>query len=262
MWVLVPDTFLIAMAFFVVGIVIYQDGTNRGRVILGGVIAVSMNLFLLLPWTLSQLFIGKQKFRQKLGNLTILIGAITSLSIVIQYCQKFKTQLAIISSANVRSLEEVRNYLLFYNQPGVLSKGDVFGWIHIPWIGFVDNTISFFAAPWTPTYKYVSGIWAIDSIYFPRYFLFTSICLTFFSYAGIAKLRLQDQRLYIFLVSLEFSCYLLFLTYGTHPFLFSPLLIGSRLFGILYLVHERKLYLYLYLAISVLLTSLSLNLLN
>jgi len=261
-WVLVPDTFLIAMAFFMVGIVIYQDGTNRRRVILGGIVAVSMNLFLLLPWTLSQLFLGKQKFRQNIGNLAIVIGTISSLSIVTQYCQKFKTQFTISPSAYVRSLEEVRSYLPFYHQPGVLSKFDVFGWIHVPWIGFVDNSISFFAAPWTPTYKYVSGNWAIDSIYFPKYFLFTSICLTFFSYAGINRLRLQNRSLYNYLISLEFSCYFLFITYGTHPFLFSPLLFLSRLYGILNLINQRRLYLYIYLAISITFTFFILDLLK
>jgi hypothetical protein len=261
-WFNVPDTFLLGTAFFSAAILIYQDGKSYFRVILSGLVASSLNLFFLLPWILGHILIGRKKMRLCFTQSFLLFALVGTISVLTQFFQRFRPTLELSSQVVGQDKVRIQSYLPFYKSDGFTSKVEVLGWIHVPWMGAVENFICFISAPWMPSYKYQSGIWAINSSFFHFSYLLFSITLTFFAYLGFWRYRGLHQNSSLFILGLEISTFLLFFTYSTHPFLFSPFLVLTRVIGVALFAADRKNRHYLIVAFSVLASLLSLNLIN
>jgi hypothetical protein len=259
-WIFVPDTFVVGITFFVLGVVLYNDGKKRRNVFLSGVVASSMNLFFFLPWMLAHFFLGRQLFFECMKRAIQVLFAVLVIAISAQFFQKYRPASLSEASPSVNPTLERYQYFPFYDQPGLLSSVDSLGWVHSPFMGFGMNLVSFFSAPWTQGYRYAPETWAIHSQLFPVLILIVAICLSLLSFLGIYLARIEFRTFFVFCCGLEISVCLLFLTYSIHPFLFAPFLIFSRISGLIILVNKYEFISFPVTLTSTFLTFFSLNL--
>ena len=237
-WTVVPDTFILGITFFLLGVVLYGDGSKSHRVILSGVVASSLNVFFLFPWLAAHSLLGRKTLVKSAGRAFSVIMAVGSMMFFAQYLSRFKPPERRVELPS--SMEKIEPFqdLPFYDASGVFSTVDFMRWFHSPFVGAGENLLTFFTSPWTQGYRYVSGTWAIDSVYLPFAFLFLAVLLTAVSYFGIFLMHVEHRTFMLFLFCLEISTCLLFLTYSTHPFLFAPFLLASRVSGLVYFGHK------------------------
>jgi hypothetical protein len=261
-WFAMPDTFLLAITFFSIAIVIYAEGSQKFRIVLSGIIASSLNLFLLFAWLAAHFWLGRKSPFKTLStaSLVILITGLASASG--QILNRETGQSSLPPTLAVQSTDPVTSVFPFYEGDGLLEKFSVLKWIHPPWIGIQENLLSFLSAPWMPSYKYDIANLPSNSERFPVLALILAISLSLLSFYGLFKSRRKFRNCVIFCFSLEITVFILFITYSTHPFLFSPFLLLPRLFGLLVLANGQKAKLYLPLSASFVATILSLYLLN
>lgn len=258
-WIVVPDTFMLGVTFFLLSIVLYGDGSSKLRIFFSGILATGMNLFLLLPWLLSHILLGRKFIINSFIRAMPVIIIVTAMTFATQYLQRFKSTFQ--NEDYEFSIQAIEPSLIsnLSGQSGVLASMETLVWIHSPFTGILKNLLSYFTAPWTQGYSYISGTYAIDSIFHPFWVLFLAITMTFFSFVGIYFLRNEFGVFASFLFSLEISTCFLFLTYSYHPYLFAPFLLVSRISGLIFFVRRFDLAIAPFLLITVSLTVLSLH---
>ena len=121
----------------------------------------------------------------------------------------------------------------------LVSKFPALDWFHLPMPGLTKNIISFFTSPWMPNYMYQGGIKATDSTQYSNILVGIAIIISILSFIGIWKRYHHFPVICNFCIALEISICLLFLTYGYHPYLFSTLLLVSRLIGLVLFIDYR-----------------------
>jgi len=236
----VPDTFILGITFFILGIVIYGDGTKNYRIILSGIISSSLNLFFFLPWTIAHLVLGRKNLVKSFSTLIPVSVSLALMVIVTQFLQRFKTVFPNQNlQSSINSVDPFQN-LPFADKSGIFSSVDSLGWFHSPFLGIGNSLLSFLTAPWTQGYSYVVGTWAVDSNFLPFWILFFAIISTLVSYLGIFIIKREYTVFVTFVVGLELATCLLFLTYSTHPYLFAPFLVFSRISGIILFVQRYE----------------------
>jgi hypothetical protein len=236
-WTVVPDTFILGITFFMLGVLLYGDGSRIHRVTLSGIFASSLNIFLLAPWLTAHILLGRKTLVKSVGRAVPSITIVAFILLSIQYLQRFKPpseSAGSISSEMIKSLRDSS----YYEPSGILSSVDAMGWFHSPFIGMRENFVYFFTAPWTQGYSYITGTWAIDSVFLPFAVLFTAVLVTLVSYFGIFFMHRKYRVFVSFAFGLEIWTCILFLTYSSHPFLFAPFLLISRVSGLIYFVYK------------------------
>jgi hypothetical protein len=119
---------------------------------------------------------------------------------------------------------------------GFFSKFSFLAWLHMPVPGVTKNIVTFFTSPWMPSYRYQNGVIATDSTQYSTIMLGTAIMISILSFIGIWKRYNRFPIICNFCIALEISICGLFLTYGYHPYLFSPLLLVSRVIGLVFFI--------------------------
>ena len=239
-WTFVPDTFIIGVTFFLLGVVLYGDGSNNLRITLSGIVAASLNIFLFVPWIIAHILLGRKTLFKSLSRMIPALVVVTTMIFSSQYLQRFTPRVLNVDlQDSIHKIEPSRN-LPFYDQSGIFASVDALGWIHSPFIGTAKNLLSFFSAPWTQAYSYDSNTWAIDSDFHPFLVLFLALALTLLSFAGIYLMKNEYRVFMSFIFSLEIATCLLFLTYGTHPYLYAPFLFVSRISGLIFFVRRYE----------------------
>jgi len=237
-WFFVPDTFILGITFFVLGIVIYDQGSKNYRIILSGIISTSLNLFFLLPWTIAHIVLGRKNLVKSFSTAISVFMSLASLVLVSQYLQRFRPFLPDQNlQPSINSVEPFLNVTLA-DKLGFFSTIDSLHWFHSPLLGIENNVLCFFTAPWTQGYSYVPGTWAIDSNFLPFWILFFATTLTLIAFLGIYFMKSEYKVFVSFIFGLELATCLLFLTYSTHPFLFAPFLLVSRISGLILFVQR------------------------
>ena len=259
-WFAIPDTFVLAIAMFSIAIVIYGEGHRKFRVVSSGIIASSLNLFLLFPWLVTHLFIGRKMPRRTLSDasLVILVTSLVSASAQLLTKENYQSDLPPMLAG--KSAVSFTSIFPFYGSEGLFGKVSVLQWIHFPWEGVQENLLSFLSAPWMPSYKYDITNLPSDSERFPVIALLLAISLSCVSFYGLFASRRRYRTVFVFCLSLEITVLILFVTYSTHPFLFSPFLILPRLLGIVMLTNSQKGKFYLLVFVSMMTTVISLQL--
>jgi hypothetical protein len=258
-WTVVPDTFIVGITFFVLGVLVYGDGSKSYRVILSGIVATSLNVFFLVPWLTAHIFLGRKTLVQSVGRAFASITIVAFMLLSSQYLQRFKPLVQIVDGRTSMDVTKPFRELPFDDELGILSSIDSIRWFHSPFIGLGENLLSFFTAPWTQGYRYVSGTWAVDSDFLPFAVLFLAVLLTVASYFGIYFMRKENRVFVSFVFCLEIATCILFLTYSTHPFLFAPFVLASRIFGLIFFVYKFGIAFFPLILISSILTVSSLQ---
>lgn len=233
-WTLVPDTFILGITFFMLSIVLYGDGSVTYRVFLSGIIAASLNIFFVLPWIIAHLYLGKKTLVLSFWKALPPMFAVITMILSTQYLQKFKPPTPNEElQGSIQAIKPLVHFP-FSNHSGIFSSVDSMGWFHSPFLGTAKNLLSFFTAPWTQGYNYVPGIPAIYSDLLPLLILLLATLLTFMSFLGLFIMKNQYRVFVSFIFSLEVATCFLFLTYSTHPYLFSPFLCVGRISGLIF----------------------------
>jgi hypothetical protein len=237
-WVTVPDTFILGITFFTIGILLYGDGSKMLNVTLSGIVASSLNVFLFLPWLIAHMLLGRKMLVKSLCRISPATIVVTTIVLFTQYLQKFKPPVMNEDlRASIGGIEAYSN-LPLSDRSGALSSVDSLRWFHSPSLGTSRNLLSFFTAPWTQGYSYEQETWAIESELFPFVILLLAILLSFFSFLGIYFIKNENRVFVSFILSSEIATCLLFLTYSTHPYLFAPFLFVSRISGLIFFVRK------------------------
>jgi hypothetical protein len=236
-WTAVPETFLLGITFFMLGVLLYGDGSRIHRVTLSGIFASSLNVFLLAPWLTAHILLGRKTLVKSVGRAFPSITIVTFILFSTQYLQRFKPPSESAGSISTEMFKSFRDSS-YYDPSGIFSSVGSMGWFHSPFIGMRENLIYFFTAPWTQGYSYIAGIWAIDSVFLPFAVLLAAVLLTIVSYFGIFFMHRKYRVIASFALGLEIWTCILFLTYSSHPFLFAPFLLISRVSGLIHFVYK------------------------
>ena len=239
----VPDTFVLSTALFFYGIVIL---TRRETVFWVGVsflVSSGTNLFFAIPWTIYYFVVRRLDRSIKLFAL----GAILPL-LFLQGLQWLARKI-LPSETLTGTLDDSPSLGNSGESPlpsgfwaeSFLSSSDALKWLHSPLDNLQVNLLSFVTAPWTVNYRYEMGLFPDQSQVLPIWIILGGISITFLSYVGIWQYREKNRRLFLLLCITELSCLVLFLTYGPHPYLFSPFLIATRALGVSMLATGQRL---------------------
>lgn len=237
-WIAVPDTFILGITGFMLGVLLYGDGSRIHRVTLSGIVASSLNIFFLVPWLTAHILLGRKTLIKSFGRAFPSITIVSFILFSIKYLEKFKpSSVSVDRRTSTEVILAVRDSA-YYDPAGIAAPFKSLGWFHSPFIGFGENLVYFFTAPWTQGYRYIMGTWAIDSVFLPFAVLFSAVLLTLVSYFGIFFMHRKHKILGLFAFSLEIWTCVLFLTYSNHPFLFAPFLLISRVYGLIYFTYK------------------------
>jgi len=243
-WIFVPDTFVLGSAAYIFAIRLYTGGSKYWRVISSGILASCFNLFLIIPWMVAHIYLGRDELKKTLSRaiqvalLTILMAATS------QFFAKFKpVDISPIASSLLPSRITGKALPLIANN-GFLSSIQSLGWIHSPVPGAIKNSITYLVSPWTFGYHYSSEFGAIQSPLFPPLILILGVGVSMLSFFGIVIMRVEYPRFTVFAGSLEAATCMLYLFYSTHPVLFAPFLFVTRIPGLIYFIRKKLSLLY------------------
>jgi hypothetical protein len=237
-WIVVPDTFILGITFFMLGVLLYGDGTRIHRVTLSGIVASSLNIFFLAPWLTAHILLGRKTLIKSVGRAFPSITIVASILFSSKYLEIFKPSSESFDSSISTEVILASRDIAYYDPSGITAPFASLGWFHSPFIGTGENLVYFFTAPWTQGYSYVIGTWAIDSVFLPFAILFLAVLLSLASYFGIFFMHREFRVFVSFAFSLEIWTCILFLTYSSHPFLFAPFLLISRVSGLVYFINK------------------------
>ena len=232
-WVFVPDTFLLGICLFLLSMLIYGDGNQRNRVFFSGLLSSVLNIYLFVPWAIAHLLNRRKRLGSFVRDVIPVLTILSIFSSIMTFLGRFKLEdTSLLDTSNNNKV--MKNPYIDVLPSDVLFSSDLFssysvlGWLHSPVPGITKNIITFFASPWTPNYRYQVGVKAIDSTLYSNVLVGTAMIITVISFIGIWKRYHHFPVICNFCLALEVSICVLFLTYGDHPYLFSPFLLVSR----------------------------------
>ena len=240
-WVFVPDTFLLGICCFLLTILVYGDGNQRNRVFFSGLLSSILNIYLFVPWAIAHLLNRRNKLGSFVRDVIPVLTILSILSSIMKFLGRFKLDDASFALT-------INNYKVMTSLPtdvlppdalvinGFFSKFSFLAWLHMPVPGVTKNIVTFFTSPWMPSYRYQNGVIATDSTQYSTIMLGTAIMISILSFIGIWKRYNRFPIICNFCIALEISICGLFLTYGYHPYLFSPLLLVSRVIGLVFFI--------------------------
>jgi hypothetical protein len=239
----VPDTFILSSALFFFGLVLLAKKRNVFWVGSSFLVSCGTNLFFAIPWTAYYFLVVRPSQPIKLFAL----GAMLPLMFLqgLQWlARKLTPSVASISNSSDSAPPDSSETNPLPSGTwfdSFLSSSDALKWLHSPLDNLQINLLSFLTAPWTVNYSYELGLSPDQSQVLPIWIIFCGMSLTFLSYFGLWQYRRRNRSMFLLLCIVEFSCLILFLTYGPHPYLFSPFLIATRALGVAMLGTTRRL---------------------
>lgn len=239
----VPDTFVLSIALFFFGIVILTRKETVSWVGVSFLISSGTNLFFAIPWTIYYFVVRRLDRSMKLFALGAILPLLFLQGIQLLARKTLPSETLTSALSDSPSLGNSGGSLLPSGSwtESFLSSSDALKWLHSPLDNLQVNLLSFFTAPWTVNYRYEMGLFPDQSQVLPIWIILCGISITFLSYVGIWQYRVKNKRLFLLLCITEISCLVLFITYGPHPYLFSPFLIATRALGISMLATEQRL---------------------
>jgi hypothetical protein len=249
-WIFVPETFLLAICFFLLTMLVYGDGNQRHRVFFSGLLSAILNIYLFVPWAIAHLLNRRNRLGIFVRDVIPVLTILFTLSLMMKFLGRYKlddTSFAVTINNNKVMTSLPADVLppddVVIN--GFFSNFSSLAWLHMPVPGVTKNIIAFFTSPWMPSYRYQVGVNATDSVQYSTIMLGTAIMISILSFVGIWKRYNRFPIISNFCIALEISICGLFLAYGYHPYLFSPLLLVSRVIGLVlfidYIPRSRRL---------------------
>ena len=243
-WVFVPDTFLLGICFFLFSMLVYGDGNQRNRVFFSGLLSSILNIYLFVPWAIAHLLNRRNRLGSFVRDVIPVLTILSILCSIMAFLGRFKLDDASFAVTN-NNYKVTTNLLTDVLSPdtlvvsGFFSKFGALDWLHMPVPGVTKNIITFFTSPWMPSYRYQVMENATDSTQYSIIMLGTAIMISILSFIGIWKRYNRFPIICNFCIALEISICGLFLTYGYHPYLFSPLLLVSRVIGLVLFIDYK-----------------------
>jgi len=243
-WVFVPDTFLLGICFFLLAMFVYGDGNRRNRVFFSGLLSSVLSIYLFVPWAIAHLLNRRKRFGSFVRDVIPVLTILTISTSISLFLGRFKMEDASLlgTSNNSRVMTNLSTEIAPSDEivfSDLVSKFDALAWLHLPVPGLTKNIITFFTSPWMPNYRYQIGVNATDSTQYSNIMVGTAIIISVLSFIGIWKRHHNFPVICNFSIALEIYICLLFLTYGYHPYLFSTLLLVSRIIGLVLFIDYR-----------------------
>jgi hypothetical protein len=237
----VPDTFIMSSAFFFFGIVVLEKRQTLPFIAASLLISCGTNLFFAIPWATYYFF---RRFNDR-RIMNFAIGGVIPLAALLaaQWVARKIAQISTLSTEIDSSANDSSTMNQNLSESGIqsfYSNSDALKWLHNPLDNLWMNILSYLSAPWTVNYHYEKGLIPQAESALPLAIILCGMALTLISFQALWRNRLQHKALVVLMFVTEASCVVLFLTYGPHPYLFSPFLIATRVVGLLFYVGGKK----------------------